>query len=68
MVGALRPDSTEAPTVLRLVVGARFFTIVAYPADGDTEAALAGEIGDAGAALDTLELRVRHLAQLRPAA
>jgi hypothetical protein len=65
---ALRPDSTEAPTVLRLVVGARFFTIVAYPADGDTEAALAGEIGDAVAALDKLELLVRHFAQLRPAA
>jgi hypothetical protein len=65
---ALRPDRAEAPTVLRLVVGARFFTIVAYPTDGDTEAALAREIGDAVAALDKLELLVRHFPQLRLAA
>jgi hypothetical protein len=51
--------------VLRLVVGARFFTIVGFPADGDAEAALQGEIADATGALDKLELLVRHFAQLR---
>ena len=48
--------------------GARFFTIVAYPDDRDVEAALAGEIADAIAALDKLELLVRHLPGLRLAA
>ena len=65
---ALRPDSPEAPTVLRLVVGARYFTIVGYPADGDTEASLAAEIADATSALDKLELLVRHFGHLRKAA
>ena len=65
---ALRPDCPAAPIVLRLVVGARFFTIVGFPDDGDCEAALAGEIGDAVTALDKLELLVRHLPELRRAA
>jgi hypothetical protein len=64
----LRPDSAEAPTVLRLVVGARFFTTVGFAADGDTEAALKGQIADAVAALDKLELLARHAAELGPAA
>jgi hypothetical protein len=65
---ALRPDCPDAPIVLRLVVGARFFTIVGFPENGDREAALAGEIADAIAALDKLELLVRHLPALRRAA
>ncbi len=62
---ALRTDSAEAPVVLRLVVGARFFTIVGYPADGDHESALRAEIGDAVAAIAKLELLVRHLSELK---
>ena len=61
---ALRTDSTEAPVVLRLVVGARFFTIVGYPPDGDVEGALRAEISDAIAAIAKLELLVRHLPEL----
>lgn len=63
---ALRPDRAEAPKVLRLVIGARFFTIVGLPDDGDCEAALAGEIQDAITALNKLELLVRHLSELGP--
>jgi hypothetical protein len=65
---ALQPGSAEAPTVLRLVVGARFFTIVGFPTDGGTEAALRSEIADAVAALDKLELLARHAAELGLAA
>ena len=65
---ALRPDCPDAPIVLRLVVGARFFTIVGFPDDAGCEAALAAEIGDAVTALDKLELLVRHLPDLRRAA
>lgn len=64
---ALRGDSAEAPVVLRLVVGARFFTIVGFPVDGDVEAALRGEIHDAIAAIDKLELLVKHLPELAAA-
>lgn len=64
---ALRSDSAEAPVVLRLVVGARFFTIVGFPADGDVEAALQAEIRDASAAIDKLELLVKHLPELAAA-
>lgn len=63
---ALRTDSAEAPVVLRLVVGARFFTIVGYPADGDHEGALRAEIGDAVAAIAKLEFLVRRLPELKP--
>ncbi|MGD9510613.1 MAG: phosphoadenylyl-sulfate reductase [Geminicoccaceae bacterium] len=62
---ALRTDGGEAPVVLRLVVGARFFTIVGYPADGDHESALQAEIGDAVAAIAKMELLVRHLPELK---
>ena len=65
---ALRPDCTGAPIVLRLVVGARFFTICGFPDDGDCEAALRSEIADAVTALDKLELLVRQLPFLRLAA
>ena len=70
---ALRPDSPQAPTVLQLVVGARFFTIVGFPSDCDVDAAIEGEIGDAVAAIDKLELLVSRFGQLeevrtRPAA
>ena len=64
---ALRPDSPEAPTVLRLVVGARFFTIVGFPADGDVNEAIEGEIADAVAAIDKLELLVARFAELAAA-
>jgi hypothetical protein len=65
---ALRPDCPGAPIVLRLVVGARFFTICGFPDNGECEAALRSEISDAVAALDKLELLVRHLPFLRLAA
>lgn len=63
----LRPGASGAPSVLRLVVGARFFTIVGFAEEGATEAALASEIADATRAIDKLELLVRHWAALRPA-
>jgi hypothetical protein len=65
---ALRPDRAGAPKILRLVIGARFFTIVGLPDDGDHEAALASEIRDAIAALDKLELLASHLDHLGLAA
>ena len=54
---ALRPN---APSVLRLVIGARFFTIVGFAARGSEEAALLAEITDAVRAIDKLELLVRY--------
>lgn len=43
-------------SILRLVVGARFFTIVGYAGSGAVEAALESEISDAIRAIDKLEL------------
>ena len=62
----LRPDVPTAPTVLRLVLGARFFTIVGYAED--PERALQSQIDDALLALAKLELLIRHWDQLQPAA
>ena len=58
----LRPD---AFSVLRLVIGARFFTIVAYGPRGSENVALLGEIADAVRAIDKLELLLRHWPRLR---
>ena len=55
-------------SVLRLVVGARFFTIVGYAGIGGVEAALESEISDAIRAIDKLELaaeRWNQIAELR---
>jgi hypothetical protein len=43
-------------SILRMVIGARFFTIVGYAGAGTTEAALASEIADAIRAIDKVEL------------
>ncbi len=43
-------------SILRLVVGARFFTIVGYAGTGAVEAALESEISDAIRAIEKLEL------------
>ena len=43
-------------SILRMVIGARFFTIVGYAGSGATEAALASEIADAIRAIDKVEL------------
>ena len=43
-------------TVLRLVLGARFFTIVGHAGPGSIEAALQSQISDACRAMDKLEL------------
>jgi hypothetical protein len=54
-------------SILRLVVGARFFTIVGYAENGAVEAALESEISDAIRAIDKLELlagRWRQIAEL----
>ncbi|GAB1579126.1 hypothetical protein [Bordetella petrii] len=48
--------SSDSRTVLRLVIGARFFTIVGYADDGATMAALDAEIADAGRAVSKIEL------------
>ena len=50
----------EAPSVLRLVIGARFFTIVGYGPRGAEVAALLSEIADAVRAVDKLELLARN--------
>ena len=57
-------------SILRLVVGARFFTIVGYAGMGAVEAALELEISDAIRAIDKLELlagRWRQIADLSSA-
>ena len=46
----------EPKTVLRLVLGARFFTIVGHAGPGSIEAALQSQIADACRAIDKLEL------------
>lgn len=47
-------------TVLRMVLGARFFTIVGYAGPSLFEAALESEISDALRAIDKLELLASH--------
>lgn len=51
------PDSV---TVLRMVLGARFFSIIGYAGPGAVEAALQSEIADAQRAIDKLELLAEH--------
>ena len=46
----------EPKTVLRLVLGARFFTIVGHAGPGSIEAAMQSQIADACRAMDKLEL------------
>jgi hypothetical protein len=55
-------------TVLRLVVGARFFTIVGYGGGGDIEPALVSEIADALRAIDKLDLLASRWAEIAAAA
>jgi hypothetical protein len=64
----LRPGVPEVPTILRLVVGARFFTIVGFAGPGAEEAALTSEVTDAIRAVDKLELLLRHWNRLGDAA
>jgi len=61
-------DDKRELSVLRLVVGARFFTIVGYAGIGAVEAALESEISDAIRAIDKLEMaaeRWKQIAELR---
>jgi hypothetical protein len=61
-------DDKRELSVLRLVIGARFFTIVGYAGIGAVEAALESEISDAIRAIDKLELaaeRWKQIAELR---
>jgi hypothetical protein len=51
-------------SILRLVIGARFFTIVGYAGPGAIEAALASEIADAIRAIDKLELLAERWDQI----
>jgi hypothetical protein len=51
-------------SILRMVIGARFFTIVGYAASGATEAALASEIADAIRAIDKVELLAERWEQI----
>jgi hypothetical protein len=51
-------------SLLRMVIGARFFTIVGYAAAGATEAALASEIADAIRAIDKVELLAERWEQI----
>jgi hypothetical protein len=52
------PDGTIV--VLRMVLGARFFSIVGFAAGGAAEAALQSEIADARRSIAKLELLARH--------
>jgi hypothetical protein len=61
-------DDKRELSVLRLVIGARFFTIVGYAGIGAVEAALESEISDAIRAIDKLELaaeRWKQIAEVR---
>jgi hypothetical protein len=61
-------DDKRELSVLRLVIGARFFTIVGYAGIGAVEAALESEISDAIRAIDKLELaaeRWKQISELR---
>jgi hypothetical protein len=51
-------------SILRLVIGARFFTIVGYAGSATVEAALASEIADAVRAIDKVELLAERWAQI----
>lgn len=53
-------SGAAAVTVLRMVLGARFFSIVGYAGAGAVEAALQSEIADAERAIDKLELLAEH--------
>ena len=52
-------SSPGSTAMLRMVLGARFFSIVAHAGPGSVEAALESEIGDAVRALEKLELLAR---------
>jgi hypothetical protein len=51
-------------SILRMVIGARFFTIVGYAPSGATGAALVSEIADAIRAIDKVELLAERWAQI----
>ncbi len=52
-------SSVSDPAVLRMVLGARFFSIVAHAGPGSVDAALESEIADAVRALEKLEFLAR---------
>lgn len=52
-------SDSGSTAMLRMVLGARFFSIVAHAGPGSVEAALESEIGDAVRALEKLELLAR---------
>jgi hypothetical protein len=65
---ALKSQDQSSPiAILRMVLGARFFSIVAHAGPGSVEAALESEIADAIRALEKLELlasmwpRAKHI-------
>jgi hypothetical protein len=58
---SIGPDQREL-SILRMVIGARFFTIVGYAVS--TEAALASEIADAIRAIDKVELLAERWGQI----
>ena len=60
---AIGPDQREL-SILRMVIGARFFTIVGYAGAGATEAALASEIADAIRAIDKVKLLAERWGQI----
>jgi hypothetical protein len=57
-------DDKRELSVLRLVTGACFFTIVGYAGIGAVEAALESEISDAIRAIDNLELAAERWKQI----
>ena len=62
---ALRRAGARPPlAVLRIVVGARFFTIVGHAGPGAIEAALESEIADMFRAIEKIELLARRWADL----
>lgn len=56
----LAAESGRKLTILRLVVGARFFTLIGHAGQDMMEAALEAEISDALRAIDKLEILARH--------
>jgi hypothetical protein len=58
-------DGREGLAILRMVLGARFFSIVAFAGPGSVEAALESEISDAIWALEKLELLAQKWCKTR---
>jgi hypothetical protein len=58
-------DASGSTAMLRMVLGARFFSIVAHAGPGSVEAALESEIADAIRALEKLELLAQKWSKAR---